>query len=255
MAAIMKKASIIIQARMGASRLPDKVLLPLAGKPVLEHVIRRCQHAKYVDRVIVATTVSERDLAVVHFASGMGVGVFCGSESDVLDRYYQVARLLNFQHVVRVTADCPAIDPNIIDRIISEYFNGDFDYVSNTLQETYPDGQDVEVLSFTALQRAWQDARLSSEREHVTPYIFKNNFFKTMNVVHQPNLSQHRWTLDEPRDFQKLTAVFEALYSQDPFFSMEAILDFLAAHPDIDRLNSSIRRNEGYQKSLLNDRD
>ena len=249
----MKKASVIVQARMGASRLPDKVLMPLAGKPVLEHVIRRCQHAASVDRVIVATTVSDRDLAIVRFVSGLGVGVFCGSEADVLDRYYQTARLFNLEHVVRITADCPAIDPRIIDQVIAKYFSGKFDYVTNAMSETYPDGQDVEVFSLSGLKKAWQEATLSSDREHVTPYMRRLEVFNKYNVSCDSDLSQHRWTLDEPNDYQKLSAVFDALYHQDPFFHLQDILRFFEAHPDIDRINNAIRRNEGYQKSLLKD--
>ena len=126
----MKKASVIIQARMGASRLPNKVLMPLAGKPVLEHVIRRCQHAQLVNRVIVATTVELKDLDIVNFVGGTGISVFSGSANDVLDRYYRAARLFELQHVVRITADCPMIDPDVIDRVIAEYFDKEADYAA-----------------------------------------------------------------------------------------------------------------------------
>jgi len=250
----MKKASVIIQARMGATRLPNKVLMPLAGKPVLEHVICRCQHAKLVDKVIVATTVEPKDLFVVNFASGLSVSVFCGSVNDVLDRYYQAARLFELQHVVRITADCPMIDPEVIDRVIAEYFDKGADYAANTLEETYPDGEDVEVFSFDVLSRAWKDAKIFSEREHVTPYIRKSNVFKKINLAHDVDLSRQRWTLDEPRDYQKLAAVFDALYQKDPLFHMDDVLQFLAEHSHIDKLNMDIGRNEGYQKSLANDR-
>jgi len=250
----MKKASVIIQARMGSTRLPNKVLMPLAGKPVLEHVIRRCQHAQMVGRVIVATTVDPQDLAVVNFASGLGVGVFCGSVSDVLDRYYQTARLFEVQHIVRITADCPMIDPDVIDLVIGRYFDEGADYAANILKPTYPDGEDVEVFSFNVLQQSWQEARMLSEREHVTPYMIKSGDFKKINVAHNLDLNQYRWTLDEPRDYQKLSAVFDALYQKDAFFHMNDIVQFLAGHPDIDRMNADIVRNQGYQKSLASDR-
>ncbi|MDI6758100.1 MAG: glycosyltransferase family protein [Candidatus Omnitrophota bacterium] len=250
----MKKASVIIQARMGSSRLPNKVLLPLAGKPVLEHVIRRCQQAQLVDRVILATTVEEKDLAVVNFASGLNVSVFCGSVNDVLDRYYQTARLFKIQHIVRITADCPMIDSEIIDRIIDEYFKTGVDYAANTLEETYPDGEDVEVFSFNVLQQVWQEAMMLSEREHVTVYMRKSKAFKKVNVAHDVNLSQHRWTLDESRDYEKLSVIFGALYQKDAFFHMNDILQFLANHPQIDTMNANIMRNQGYQKSLTDDK-
>ena len=250
----MKKASVIIQARMGASRLPNKVLMPLAGKPVLEHVIRRCQHAQLVDRVIVATTVDSKDLAIVNFVSGLGVNVFCGSVNDVLDRYFQAARLFELQHIVRITADCPMIDSDIINHVVGEYFNSRTDYAANTLKETYPDGEDVEVFSFDILSRAWNNAKMLSEREHVTPYIRKSGVFKKINVANKIDLSRQRWTLDESLDYQKLSAIFDALYQKDAFFNIKDVLQFLAGHPQIDRMNAGITRNEGYQKSLANDR-
>ncbi len=250
----MKKASVIIQARMGSSRLPNKVLMPLAGKPVLEHVIRRCQQARLVGRVIVATTVEAKDLPVVNFVSGLGVSVFCGAVNDVLDRYYQAARLFDLQHIVRITADCPMLDPEVIDRVIVAYFQEKADYTSNTLEPaTYPDGEDVEVFSFEALSRAWTEAVLLSEREHVTPYIRKNDSFSKTRVFHEKDISHLRWTLDETRDYEKLSAIFDGLYVEDNFFHMKDALRFLAAHADIDAVNAAIGRNEGYQKSLAND--
>lgn len=250
----MKKASVIIQSRMGSERLPKKVLMHLAGKPVLEHVLRRCQHAQMVDRVIVATTVDIQDLAIVNFVSGLGVSVLSGSVNDVLDRYYQSARLFELQHIVRITADCPMIDPDIIDRVVSEYFEAGADYATNTLKETYPDGEDVEVFSFDVLRKAWQEAQMLSEREHVTPYIRKSDVFKKASVLCDRDYSSLRWTLDEPRDYEKISAVFDVLYQKDPFFHMDDVLHFFAEHPQIDKLNMGIGRNEGYRKTLANDR-
>lgn len=250
----MKKASVIIQARMGATRLPDKVLMPLAGKPVLEHVVSRCREAQLVDRVIVATTVDLKDLAVVNLVSALGVSIFCGSVNDVLDRYYQAARLFDLQHIVRITADCPMIDPNIIDRVVSEYFEEGADYATNTLKETYPDGEDVEVFSFDVLRKAWLGAQMLSEREHVTPYIRKSDVFKKASILCDRDYSSLRWTLDEPRDYEKISAVFDVLYQKDPLFHMDDVLQFFAEHPQIDKLNMGIGRNEGYRKTLANDR-
>jgi len=250
----MKKATAIIQARMGSSRLPGKVLMPLVGKTVLEHVIRRCQHAKSIDRVIVATTVDLKDLAVANLVSGLNVSIFCGSINDVLDRYYQAARLFSCKHIVRITADCPMIDPDIIDRVVCEFFNSGSDYAANTLEQSYPDGEDVEVFGFDILSQAQDDAKMLSEREHVTPYIRKNSIYKKINIANKIDLSRHRWTLDESQDYQKLSAVFDALYKKDPMFHIGDILRFLDAHPRINMLNKDIARNEGYQKSLVNDR-
>ncbi len=250
----MKKASVIIQARMGATRLPNKVLLPLAGKPALEHLIRRCQHAQLVDRVIVAATTDPKDQAIEELVSGLEISVFRGAVNDVLDRYYQAAKLFDFQHIVRITADCPMIDSEVIDRVVGEYFEARVDYAANTLKETYPDGEDIEVFSFNVLKKAWQEARILSEREHVTPYIRKSDIFKKINVAYDVDLSRQRWTLDEPRDYDKLSAIFDALYQKDPLFHMNDVLQFLMEHPQIDMLNADILRNEGYQKSLVNDK-
>ncbi len=249
----MNKGAVIIQARMGASRLPGKVLMPLAGRPVLEHVIRRCQHARLVDRVIVATTVDPQDLAVADLAASLGVEVFRGPVNDVLDRYYQTAMAYGLKHIVRITGDCPMIDPDVIDRVVEKYFGSGVDYTSNALEATYPDGEDVEVFSFDALSRAWHEAKAPSEREHVTPYIYKSDIFKKINIRHETNWGHCRWTLDGPQDYQKLSAIFDALYQKDAFFHMKDVMQFLQAHPEIDGMNAGTARNEGYQKSLAND--
>ncbi|MCX5679378.1 MAG: glycosyltransferase family protein [Candidatus Omnitrophica bacterium] len=250
----MRKASVIIQARMGASRLPNKVLMPLAGKPVLEHVICRCQRTKLVDRVIVATTVDIKDMAVVNHVKGLGVDVYCGSIDDVLDRYYKAAELYKLQNIVRITADCPMIDPDIVDLVIDRYFRENAEYASNTLQPTYPDGEDVEVFGFDVLKKAWLEAKMPSEREHVTPYISKEGAFKKVSVINSQDLSSWRWTLDEPRDYEKLAAIFNALYPKNEFFHMKDVLMFLNKHPEVNKINSGIGRNEGYKKSLADDR-
>lgn len=235
--------------------MPGKVLMPLSGKPALEHVIRRCQAAQSVDHVIVATTVNPEDRAIVDFVKGLDVKVFPGSVNDVLDRYYQAARLFKFQHIVRITGDCPMIDPDVIDCVVTAYFDSGVDYASNILEPlTYPDGEDVEVFNFKSLELAWREAKMLSEREHVTPYIKNNKIFKTSKVAQDADWSQQRWTLDESQDYKKLSAIFDALYQKDAFFHMKDIARFLAEHPEADRMNTGISRNEGYQKSLSSDR-
>src|SRR3989338_431054 len=148
------KTTVIIQARCGATRLPGKVLLKVMDKTILEYVIERVQKAKNVENIIVATTVEKKDLGIVRFVSSMGISVYCGSEKDVLDRYYQAAKSFGIRHIVRVTADCPLIDPRIIDDVIGCYFHSGCDYCSNILDVTFPDGEDVEVFSFAALKSA-----------------------------------------------------------------------------------------------------
>ena len=245
----------IIQARICATRLPGKVLMPLAGKSVLEHVIMRIKRSEKVSGVIVATSTKEDDIKIVEFCEKLNVRTFRGSEEDVLDRFYQASRLLKPAHVVRITADCPMIDPKIINEIVLKHLKNGSDYTSNTIEPTYPDGEDVEVFKMSALEKAWKSAKLSSEREHVTPYV-KNNpqIFKLLNITYKVNLSEKRWTLDEKIDYEFLKEIFDNLYSLNPFFSMEDILRFLEKNPRIECINSVITRNEGYQKSLKNDR-
>jgi spore coat polysaccharide biosynthesis protein SpsF (cytidylyltransferase family) len=245
----------IIQARQGSSRLPDKVLKQLGNKTVLEQVINRVQRCKLVDKVYVATTISERDLPIVNLCSSRRIGVFCGSENDVLDRYYQLAKLITPEHIVRITSDCPLIDSDIIDYVIKKHIDNNCDYTSNTLKETFPDGLDVEVFKFEVLCTAWQKADLTSEREHVTPFI-KNRpeIFKQYSVESEVNYSNKRWTLDTDKDYSFLQKIFDGLYSPDKeYFSFTEILDYINSFPEIERINSGIIRNEGYLISLQND--
>lgn len=245
----------VIQARISSTRLPGKVLKKIEGKTVLEHVINRVKAAKNLDDVIVATTVKKEDLEIVKLCANLGISVFCGSKDDVLDRYYQTARLFKADHIIRITSDCPLIDFKIIDDVTDLYFNKKVDYVSNTVPETFPDGEDVEVFSFKALKIAWENAKMSSEREHVTPYI-KNNpkIFRIVNFKYKINLADKRWTIDEPEDLEFINTIYKKLYPKNLLFGMETILNFLKKHPEIEKINKNIIRNEGYSKSLKEDR-
>ena len=245
----------IIQARISSTRLLGKVLKIIEGKTVLEHVINRVKAAKNLDDVIIATTVKKEDIKIVQLCANLGISVFCGSENDVLDRYYQTARLFKADHIVRITSDCPLIDPMVIDEVIELYFRKKADYASNTMIETYPDGLDTEVFSFKTLKMAWENAKLTSEREHVTPYIKKNpNIFKIANLKCEYNLNDKRWTLDEPEDFEFIKIIYKNLYHKNALFGMKAILNFLKKYPEIEEINKNIIRNEGYLKSLKEDR-
>ncbi len=244
----------VIQARMGSTRLPDKVLMKLADKTVLEHIVVRVSKSELVREVVVATTVNKRDLEIVRLCAMKGISIFCGSEEDVLDRYYQAAKHFKMKNIVRITADCPLIDPQVIDRTIKLYIDTGADYASNILEETFPDGLDVEVFSFDALEAAWKDARLMSEREHVTPYIRKNSGrFSTASLKHNIDLSGKRWTLDTQEDLEFLKIIFENIYYKRPDFNMTDILTFIEKYPEIERINSEALRNEGYLKSLAQD--
>ncbi len=249
------KILVIIQARIGSTRLPKKVLLDLEGKPVLEHVINRVMHSKLITDLVVATTISKSDLELVKFCSYKGISIFCGSEEDVLDRFYQAAKLFSPDHIVRITADCPLMDPKVIDKVISVHLNTKSDYTTNTLKETYPDGEDVEVFTFKSLKIAWENATLKSEREHVTPFIRKNpNIFSLMNVENDSNLASKRWTIDNSEDYEFLKIIYKNLYSKESLFSMDEILKYIEKNPDIESINMHIGRNEGYQKSLKEDK-
>lgn len=251
----MKKTGVIIQARVGSTRLPGKVLLKILDKTILEFVIERVQKATLVDSITVATTDKKDDQAIMDLSKSLGVNAFAGSEEDVLDRFYEAAKLYNIEYIVRITADCPMIDPILIDKVIDHCSKTGADYSSNTLKRTFPDGQDIEVFNFNALEDAWKEAKLLSEREHVTPYIIKHNDkFKLANLQNKVDLSEKRWSLDEKADFDFLKVVLESIYPSNPDFNMNDVLEFLRVNPDVESINKHISINEGYQKSLRKDR-
>lgn len=247
----------IIQARMNSSRLPGKVLMDLLGIPELIHVVRRVKQAKKVDKVIVATTDTKADDSIEEHCIRNDITCFRGSENDVLDRFYKAAISMNAQkydYIVRVTADCPFIDANVIDTVIDVAIKNNVDYASNTITPTYPDGLDVEVFTFEALEYAWKNALLNSEREHVTPYLYKNaDLFSIQNVEADKNYSDLRWTLDEIDDFIVINNVYEELYNQNNYFSMSDIVTLLKQKPKIFQANAKYKRNEGYEMSLKKD--
>ena len=246
----------IVQARMGSSRLPGKVLKGILGKPILWHLINRLKRSKTIDKIVIATTVKEKDKPILKLADEMGIDSFAGSEEDVLDRYYQAAKKYNANTIVRITADCPLIDPELVDSIIGYYLeNKDkLDYVNNG--PSYPDGiLETEVFSFTALEKAWREARLASEREHVTAYIWKNpELFRIDTVEYERDLSHMRLCVDDEKDFQLVSEVFKNLYKEGELFHLKDILNFLSENPELLELNKRTIRNEGYLKSLAEDR-
>jgi glutamate-1-semialdehyde 2,1-aminomutase len=244
----------IIQAYMGSTRLQGKVLMPLAGKPVLWHVVNRLRHAKCLDQVVVATTTEEQDDVIEQFCLEHGVPCFRGSEEDVLDRYYQAAKEYAADPIVRVTADCPVIDPTIVDEVVEGYFKGGYDVYG--LSGEFPDGLDCEVFSFWVLEDTWKHATLPSEREHVSPYMIK--YPEKYNIGRYEKfkgLGHHRWTLDEEVDYRLLTVMFDQLYEPGKFFLTQDILELLAREPDLIKINDGIIRNEGYLKSLAEDHE
>jgi spore coat polysaccharide biosynthesis protein SpsF len=244
----------IVQARLGSSRLPGKVLLPLAGKPVLFHVVDRLRRVADLAEVVVATTDQPGDEPLRAYLQNENIPFFAGNETDVLDRYYRAAQEFRAGPVVRVTSDCPLIDPEIVQRAISLYARseGRLQYVG--FDPSFPDGLDVEVFAFDALETAWREAKLPSEREHVTPFIHQHpDRFPQDKIRHTEDLSAQRWTVDEPRDYELVKRVFEALYAPGRPFGMDDVLAFLSRNADVGSLNAGIVRNEGYLKSLKED--
>ncbi len=251
------KVLAITQARYGSTRLPAKILKEVGGMPLLEIHLRRILKSRLITALKVATTPEEGAVYITDIADRLGVGYHKGSVDDVLDRFYQTALPGHPDYVVRLTSDCPLIDPEIIDLTIRTCIEGGYDYASNTLVPTYPDGMDVEVFKFSALEKAWKEARLQSEHEHVTPYIKNNSsvmggtLFSSFNVTAAEDRSELRMTIDEPRDFELIKALIENLGIEGRCSDYIAWLD---AHPEVKSINSSIMRNEGYAKSLANDK-
>ncbi|MDD5544357.1 MAG: glycosyltransferase family protein [Acidobacteriia bacterium] len=244
------KTVAIIQARMSSTRLPGKVMAAIGGIPLLERVVRRAKQARTLDIVAVATTDRPSDNLVANCCRDIGIPYFRGNEDDVLDRYYRAAESFEADVIVRLTADCPLLDATVIDKVVRFFHAGDNDYVSNTLEPSYPDGLDTEVFSRRALERAWREARLNSEREHVTPYIWKQpDVFRVANVKHIQDLSSLRWTVDEPEDLEFVRRIYAYLETKEPF-GMDEVLALLQEHPELSEVNVRFERNEGYQKSL-----
>jgi glutamate-1-semialdehyde aminotransferase/spore coat polysaccharide biosynthesis protein SpsF (cytidylyltransferase family)/predicted dehydrogenase len=241
----------IIQARMGSNRLPGKSLAEIENRPMLWHVIQRVKRATLVDRVVVATSTNTDDDVIADMCRQNGITCYRGSEQDVLDRYYLAARGEKASQIVRITADCPLIDPEVIDRVVRRFQRGDLDYASNAMVRTYPDGLDTEIFSFTALERAWHEATKSSEREHVTPYLRSDNF-RTANVEGDSGAiyQRYRWTVDEPQDLEFIRAVYRTLREKQDF-RMKDVLHLIETNPELQALNSEIVSNHGYYKSLF----
>lgn len=253
----MKKIVIITQARTGSSRLPGKVLLKAAGKTFLQIHAERLMKITTPHQFIIATTTKENDIKIVEEASRLGIAYSRGSEQDVLERYYQAAKSAGADIVVRVTSDCPFADPVVVDSMLRFFLDHQYDYVSNTFEYTYPDGLDTEIMTFAALEKAYLEAVLPSEREHVTPFIrthadlLGGTIFKAHNFIN-PEKPEGitRLTLDEPQDLEVFTQLIEALGPELPW---QAYHEYLIKHPGLNEVNSFISSNKGYAKSIKQD--
>ncbi len=249
------KYIVMIQARCGSSRLPSKVLKDLSGKPELQWVVERVQKSKRIDEVMVLTSIEKNNLPLVRLCTEMGIRTFIGSEEDVLDRYYQAAKLLQPEYVIRVTADCPLFDWRYLDLAV-EQMNPDTDYMAE-LTESFPDGLDIEILKFSALKKAWKEARFSSEREHVTLYIRNHPELFAIQNLECPiaGIGEKRWTLDEAEDYELISRIYQHFLSKGKEdFITEDILAYLKEHPELETVNQKYARNEGLAKSIANDK-
>ena len=228
----------IIQARMGSHRLPMKTMKVLEGKPVLQHVIERIRRSKFIKECVVAATTDEKDHVIQEFCQLHQIKCFRGNENDVLERFFKAAKKYQFDIIVRITADDPLKDPKIIDEAITILVENNLDYVTNTMEPTYPEGIDVEVFTFEALRKAYLGAKLPSEREHVTPYLWKNpERFKLHNFKYSEDLSSLRWTMDTEDDYQFMQAVYRHFQGCEMFY-MEDVLSMLKIHPEIAHINT-----------------
>lgn len=247
----------IIQARVGSSRLPNKVLLKFGEETDLNHVVNRVKRSKYIDKVVVATTTSDSDQAIEKLCIESDIPFYRGSEPDVLDRFYKCANHFGAKkgdRIVRITADCPLIDAEVIDRVIELSLSENCDYASNVEPPTYPDGLDTEVILYEVLEKLWEITTVKSDREHVTLYIRTHKEeFSTANHVNDQDISSLRWTLDEPEDYDFIKIIYNALLPKNKYFDRIDILRFLSENPDIASINSKFYRNEGLTASLAHD--
>ena len=225
---------------MGSTRLPGKVMLDLRGKTVLARVVERVRQARFAGEVVIATTMSQTDEAIVDECRKLCVRVYRGSGDDVLDRYYQAAKQFSADAIIRVCSDCPLIEPEIVDKTAQEFLTFQPDYASNTIERTYPRGLDTEIMTWDALASCWREAHKFYQRSHVTPYIYENpDRFNILRVISDPDYSEYRWTLDTPEDLAFIRAVYSRIQHAE-MFSWHDVLELLERVPELLELNQHI---------------
>ncbi len=255
-----KRVVAIIQARMGSTRLPGKVLIPILGRPMLLYIVERLRLVKEIDEVVVATSERPDNDAIRNFCKEHDVKCFSGSENNVLDRFYKAAKENRADVLVRVTGDCPLIDPDLVRKVVKEFLSKKkYDLFSiatgaGASEEKfngyrYPDGLDAEVFSFEALETAWKDAKEQLEIEHVTPFIWlRPQRFKVDLFRSKTDYSKMRWVVDNEDDFKVIELIYNALYKKKPDFGIREVLDFFKQHPELLEKNSHFIGEEGYQE-------
>lgn len=239
------KILVVVQARMGSTRLPGKSLALVLGKPLLYYVVERLKMLSHKATLVVATSEEEGDDPISLWCHEEGVCCFRGSEEDVLDRYLKAARRYEGDVIIRVTGDCPLIDPHVVDLAIDQFLEHypDYDYLSNTIKRTYPRGLDVEVFKRRALERAHEEAFHTEEREHVTPYIWRHpETFSLGSFFYKEDLSAHRLTVDTEEDLALITRIIETLWPQNPAYSLQDLLYLILEHPEWEQLNAHVKQ-------------
>jgi spore coat polysaccharide biosynthesis protein SpsF len=243
------KVAAIVQARFGSTRLPGKILKEISNKPMLWHIVNRLFHSKLINQIIIATTTLPDDDQVQEFCETNNISFYRGSSDDVLTRYFETAKFATADVIVRITSDCPVIDPVIVDKMLEMYFeknrSGKVDYLSNTLVRTYPRGLDTEIFSFDALERAHTEAAQQFEREHVTPYFYNHpEKFSIKNFMNEKDFSFHRWTVDTEEDFRLIEEIYKALYSKKELFLFEDILKLFEEQPHLININQNVQQKK-----------
>lgn len=236
-----------IQARMGSTRLPGKVLKTVMGRPLLDYLIERLRQCREIDEIVILTSKLAADDVIEQYCDEKKVLCFRGSEEDVLERYHQAAMLRRPDGIVRITADCPLIDPEIVDQVVKTFKEGypSIDYVANTLERTFPRGLDVEVFTSQALEQADRNGKKPEEREHVTLYLYRHpELFHLKNISCTPSCASHRWTVDTPEDFALIKLILEDLYPKNSRFRLQDILELISKHPDWSLLNAHIEQKK-----------
>lgn len=244
-----QRVTAILQGRLSSTRLPGKVMLPLVEKPVMQHVYERILHCRFLDRIIIATTKNPEDDAIDELFGRLNVPVFRGSASDPLDRYYRAAKQFNVHHIVRIMADCPLVDPQVVDAVVKQYFNGNYDFCY--LGGDFPVGLDTTVFSFSTLEQCWLKSEYQYEREHITLYITSHPEKFKIGVCELFNgLGHLRWAMDHQVDYELIRAIYNALYQPGKIFLTRDVLEFLRTQVRLSQLNSGIPRDEGIRRAI-----
>jgi spore coat polysaccharide biosynthesis protein SpsF (cytidylyltransferase family) len=252
----MSKIGCIIQARMGSTRLPGKVMMNVEDqKPVLYFVIKQMQECKLIDKIIVATTTNEEDNQIANYSKNLGIDFFRGSSEDVLDRYYQCAKEYSVSTIVRIPSDKPLIDPEIVDNVINRFKNNSYDYITNFLpNSTFPSGSEVEIFSINALEKVWKKAKLPSEREHVTSYFSNHeDEFKITHIENSENLSHLRWAVDRIEDLDLVRLIVSKIKKRPVL--MDDIIELFRKEPNLIEINKNVNKKEGGLKSRKDDEE